>query len=185
VRTFGAPALEPEHPRPLVNGHAVCECGASKRPREPRRLHRCAVTKEDAASEARRADPLRHLLGGERHGLLGDAELPCRRDRPLDRRVLERSGGHLQVAALAQPDVRAVAFAELAHGRHGTRGRAGDLESPVVAEDRPKAREVCPVPVQESAVAAARAPSADLRLEHGDRRGRLARLQGERGQSPV
>src|SRR5262249_37576342 len=81
---------------------------------------------------------------------------------------------------LAQPDL----VAELAHGGDRALGCARDGERALVADGRAQPCQLRPVPVQETAVATARAGAAGLRLDEDDAKGRLAAAPCPRRPAP-
>ncbi len=156
------------------------EHGAAERTGEASRLNGRAVPEEGGLAKPRRANALRDLLRRERNALLLDAELPRGRDRPVDRRVLERSRRDLQVAGLAEPDVLAALRAEGPDAGDDALGHAAELEGTFVSEHGAKPGEMRPVAVQEAAVAPARPPADDLLLEDRDPQRRVPFAQSER-----
>ena len=170
--------------RALVQLDPVGERGGAQRAGEPRRLDGRAVAEEHGAAKARRADAGATSSAESATASSGTPRLGRGAHGLLHRLVLSGRRRDLQVAALLEPDVGAARLAERADGRDDRVGAARDGERGLVPEDGAKACEVRPVAVEESAVAAARAPAADLRLEQDDAGGRVVLLDRERRPEP-
>ena len=119
-------------------------------------------------------------LGVEQRGLLFDAERSHGLDRTLDAGVFGLAGRDLEHAALAEPDVLAVALAERAHRRHDAGRSVCELQRGTVSQHASERRQRRPVAMQEPSVPAAR-PVADLACleqRHGERGVALAQREG-------
>jgi len=127
-----------------------------------------ALGVEDARPEDRRRDPLCHLLGRERDRVLGAANARGRGHRLVDDGILRGRGRHLEHAALDQPHVLASRLGPGADPRDDALALPGELERPLLAEQRQDRGKGAPIAMDEAAVAAARPVPADLGLEERD-----------------